>query len=47
MTFPDGRLRATAGAERYVKLVKGFEVRPFDQAARRVFEKQNGDAPPR
>jgi hypothetical protein len=38
MTFADGRLRATRGAEKFVELVKGFEVKPYDNAARRLFQ---------
>jgi hypothetical protein len=37
MTFPDGRVRLSRGAERLVRLVRGYEVRPFDAAARRAF----------
>jgi hypothetical protein len=37
MEFPDGRVRLSEGAERLVRLVRGFEVRPFDDAAKRIF----------
>lgn len=37
MTFSDGRVRVSAGAEKYVKLVRGFEMKPFDEAAKRRF----------
>jgi hypothetical protein len=37
MEFPDGRVRLSKGAEPLVKLVRGFEVRPFDDAARKAF----------
>jgi hypothetical protein len=37
LKFPDGRVRLSEGAERLVKLVRGFQVRPFDDAARRAF----------
>ena len=37
LEFPDGRVRLSDGAEWLVKLVRGFEVRPFDAAARRAF----------
>jgi WD40 repeat protein len=35
--FPDGRVRLSPSAEKLVKLVRGFQVRPFDGAARRAF----------
>jgi hypothetical protein len=35
--FPDGRVRLSEGAERLVRLVRGFQVRPFDEAAKRKF----------
>jgi WD40 repeat protein len=35
--FPDGRVRLSRSAEKLVKLVRGFQVRPFDGAARRAF----------
>lgn len=38
MTFSDGRVRVSSGAEKYVKLVRGFEVKPYDEAARRQFD---------
>jgi WD40 repeat protein len=38
MTFSDGRVRVSPGAEKYVKLVRGFEVEPYDEAARGQFE---------
>jgi hypothetical protein len=37
MMFSDGRVRVSPGAEKYVKLVRGFEVRPFDEAAKPTF----------
>ena len=37
LKFPDGRVRLSEGAERLVKLVRGFQVRPFDETAKRVF----------
>jgi hypothetical protein len=37
MEFPDGRLRLSEGAERQVRLVRGFQTRPFDDAAKRTF----------
>ncbi|WP_426419863.1 WD40 repeat domain-containing protein [Bradyrhizobium genosp. A] len=37
MSFSDGRVRVSPGAEKYVKLVRGFEVKPFDEAAKRRF----------
>lgn len=37
MEFPDGRVRLSKGAERLVRLVRGFQVRPFDDAAKRTF----------
>lgn len=35
--FPDGRVRLSKGAERLVSLVRGYQVRPFDDVARRAF----------
>lgn len=35
--FPDGRVRLSQGAEKRLKLVRGFQVRPFDDAARQAF----------
>jgi hypothetical protein len=37
LEFPDGRVRLSASAERLVKLVRGFQVRPFDDAAKGAF----------
>jgi hypothetical protein len=37
MEFPDGRVRLSKGAEPLVRLVRGFEVRPFDDAAKKAF----------
>lgn len=37
MSFSDGRVRISPGAEKYLKLVRGFAVRPFDAAAKRQF----------
>ena len=37
MSFSDGRVRISPGAEKYLKLVRGFEVKPFDAAAKRQF----------
>ena len=37
MQFPDGQIRLSQRAEKLVKLVRGFEVRPFDEAAKRAF----------
>ena len=37
MEFPDGRVRLSEGAERLVRLVRGFQTRPFDDAAKRTF----------
>ena len=33
MEFPDGRVRLSKGAEKMVRLVRGFHARPFDKAA--------------
>lgn len=35
--FPDDRLRLSEGAERLVSLVRGYQVRPFDDVAKRAF----------
>ena len=35
--FPDGRVRLSESAERMVRLVRGFEVRPFNDAAKPAF----------
>ena len=40
VTFADGRIRATPGAEKFFELVRGFEVKPYDDAARRLFQRQ-------
>ena len=45
MVFANGRLRVSPGAEKYVKLVKDFEVKPYDDAARRLFEQPVSRAP--
>lgn len=45
MIFSNGRVRASPGAEQYVKLVRGFEVKPFDDAARRQFGSRGGLEP--
>lgn len=45
MILADGRVRLSPGAERYIKLVRGFEVKPFDDAARKQFELPHGLAP--
>ena len=37
MSFPDGRVRISPGAEKYLKLVRGFAVKPFDANAKRQF----------
>jgi hypothetical protein len=37
MEFPDGRVRLSKSAESLVRLVRGFEVRPFDDAAKKAF----------
>jgi hypothetical protein len=37
MIFAGGRIRATRGAEKLVALAKGFEVKPHDDVARRLF----------
>lgn len=37
MEFPDGRVRLSEGTERLLRLVRGFQVRPFDEAAKRKF----------
>jgi hypothetical protein len=37
MEFPDGRVRLSKGAEKMVRLVRGFDVKPFDGAAARRF----------
>lgn len=37
MEFPDGRVRLSEGAEKMVRLVHGFDARPFDGAAARRF----------
>ena len=37
MEFSDGRVRLSKGAEKMVRLVHGFEARPFDGAAARSF----------
>ena len=37
MEFPDGRVRLSEGAESLIRLVSGFEVRPFDAAAKSRF----------
>jgi WD40 repeat protein len=37
IAFPDGRVRLSKGAERLVRLVRGFQARPFDDAAKRRF----------
>jgi hypothetical protein len=37
MEFPDGRVRLSEGGEKMVRLVRGFDVRPFDKAAARQF----------
>jgi WD40 repeat protein len=37
MQFPDGQIRLSQSAEKLVKLVRGFQVRPFDDAARWAF----------
>jgi hypothetical protein len=37
MQFPDGRVRLSEGAESKLRLVRGFEVRPFNDAAKRQF----------
>ncbi|MFN5721524.1 MAG: hypothetical protein ACK463_44605 [Bradyrhizobium sp.] len=45
MILADGRVRLSPGAERYITLVRGFEVKPFDDAARKQFELPHGLAP--
>jgi len=37
MEFPDGRVRLSEGTERLLRLVRGFQVRPFDETAKRKF----------
>jgi WD40 repeat protein len=37
LQFPDGRVRWSEGAERLIRLVRGFQARPFDAAAQRTF----------
>ena len=37
MQFPDGLVRLSDGAEPLVRLVRGFEVRPFDDTVKRAF----------
>jgi WD40 repeat protein len=37
LEFPDGRVRLSEGAERLIRLVRGFQVRRFDAAAERTF----------
>ena len=39
MTYPDGCVQVSGGAERYVRLVHGYSSRPFDDAARLAFSK--------
>jgi hypothetical protein len=37
LEFPDGRVRLSNSAEPLLKLVHGFQVRPFDDAAKKAF----------
>jgi WD40 repeat protein len=37
MTFPNGCVQVAPGEERFVALVRGFEIRPFDAAAAKIF----------
>jgi WD40 repeat protein len=46
MVFANGHVRVSPGEEKYVKLVKEFEVKPYDEAARRLFEQPVSRAAP-